>query len=146
MQDVKNVVKYTGTLTEEKIEQTIESVFLKARRPGARVMTMYTGEAGMFNFQWTLTFGNTLDVKNYRVNFKRIQGTYFSLFTKHGRYKLSVIGKTFTVYEGTKVIKIFTDVESLELQNFGVFDKPQVHIDKMKIINNYLKTLENGSK
>lgn len=132
----------TSTITREMIEEAFRQVYI----PPERQMRMYTGEAGMFMFNWAITFGDTIEVKNFKGSFKRIKGMYFSLFTKHGKYKLYVLGKTFTVYEGTKVIKVFTDVQSTELMDFKIFDKPQIHIDKMKVISNYLKKLENGSK
>lgn len=135
------VLPYSSKITKESIEKAFNKIYTPLRK-----IVMYTGEAGMFNFQWALTFGEDIKIKNYKQKFKRIKGTYFSLFTKQGKYKLYVLGKTFTVYEGTKVIKVFSDVQSSHLMNFTVFDKPEIHKEKMIEINNYLKKLENGIK
>jgi len=138
--------KNLKVVTEKDFQEAMNLTFLKSRRPSSRIITMFTGEAGMFMFNWAVTFGENIKVKNYKQEFKRTKGMYFSLFTKQGKYKLYVLGTTFTVYEGTKVIKVFTDVQSSNLMDFRVFDKPQIHKEKMIKINNYLKNLENGSK
>lgn len=130
-------IKYEE-LTVELLEETLESLFNRPTKP-QRVMTMFTGRQGMLNFDWNLTYGDTINCRHFKTKFKYGTGSYISLFKKGGKYKLRITGSTFKFYKGTRLIKTFLDIRSehfLEMKQ----DHMQT-VTNMKKINNYINTL-----
>lgn len=136
------------SITAQEIENFLDSLYTKTRKSLPRGMTLMTGQHGMFIFNWTLLYGESIKVKSFRTEFGRIQGMYFSLFTKHGLYKLLVHGRSMKVYRGTVLIKEFEDVSRkyyLDHNAFSEQNAPEIK-EKMAEVNNYLKRLENGTE
>lgn len=141
-------------ITLKDIEDVVSSVFsVKNRRKGMSQtnMILMTGENGMFNFDWTMTFGQTLSCKFYPHYFKYYKGRYVSLFKKSGPYKLTTLGKNIIILKGTEIIRVFENVAHIFSDSYQEvyghnFTEELVRATKNQMIqvNNYLKDLENG--
>ena len=125
--------------TLEKLKEIVNTVFNQRQPVKPRQYVMYTGEAGLWRFNWGLLYGDCIVKYNHIATFKKVKGTYLSLFSKKGNYKLFVSGSTFKVYHGTKLLKTFTDVVNIWNSNSGnMADAPL----KIKEVNNYIDSLE----
>lgn len=126
-------------LTLKKLKEIVDTVFNQKASTKPRQYIMYTGENGMWRFNWTLLYGDCIVKYNHIKNFNKVKGTYLSLFSKKGNYKLFVQDSTFKVYHGTKLLKTFTDVVNIWNANSGdMKDAPL----KIKEVNDYINSLE----
>lgn len=143
-----------GKLTLADIEEAVTKIFsVKTRRKGMSQtnMRIMTGENGLFNFDWTMTFGSTLNCKFYPHYFKHYKGRYISLFKKNGPYKLKTVGKHIIILKGTEILRVFENVAHIFSSSYQEvyghnFTEELVKATKnqMSQVNNYLKDLENG--
>lgn len=126
-------------LTLESLKDAIDTIFTRRVSAKPRQYIMYTGETGMWRFNWILLYGDCIVNYNHIKIFSKVKGTYLSLFSKKGNYKLFVQGSTFKIYRGTKLLKTFTNIVNIWNNNSGnMTDAPL----KIKEVNDYINSLE----
>ena len=127
------------SLKREDLRSTIHKIFSKPSVP--RQIVMYTGEIGMWNFNWMITYGDMLQCKYYISSFNKIKSfKYFSLFNKSGIYKLKVTGTKFEFFKGTVLINTIDDVVNQWTVNSGDMYS-EITKGKINKVNKYIKKL-----
>lgn len=127
-------------LTKENIREVIRNIFSKPYVH--RQTVMYTGELGMWNFNWVLLYGDMLQCKYYVNSLNKIKSfKYFSLFNKSGIYKLKVTGTKFEFFRGTILINTIDDVVNQWAVNSGDMYS-EINKGKINKVNKYIKKLE----
>jgi len=95
---------------EDMISHFLSDNFTNRIRPNERHFKFFTGEWGMWKFNWVLMYGEAIEKASHIKQGKHMKGTYISLFQKRSNYKLLVEGTTFRFFKGTKQIQVFYDV------------------------------------
>ena len=126
-------------INREDLKKLVNKVFSKPSV--TREIVLYTGAEGKWAFDWILLFGDMLEDKYYRHNFKRVKIFYFSLFKKSGEYKLKVSNSTFEFFKGTVLIHTIKNVTNLWVSNSGDINSKETKL-KIKEVNDYIKYLE----
>lgn len=135
--------KYKIKLSD--IEGAIEQAFRQPNRQ-ERTIKLYTGVNGMWNFNWIVLYGSSLDCTFYLNQFKKVKSfKYLSLFERNGKYKLKVFGSTFEFYKGTKLIKTIEGVTNGFIPGSGDIYAEDTKL-KMKEVNTFAKNLYFYSK
>ena len=127
-------------LTREDLQEAVRYVFHKPSIP--RQIVMYTGEVGMWSFNWMITYGDTLKCKYFSHSFSKLKSFYyFSLFDKSGIYKLKVTGTKFEFFKGTILINTINDVVNQWTVNSGDMYS-ELTKGKINKVNKYIKKLK----
>lgn len=127
-------------INKQELRDIVWKIFSKPSV--ARLPVMYTGEVGMWNFYWILTYGDMLHCIYYIHSFKRVKSfKYISLFNKSGDFKLKVTKTKFEFFKGTTLLKTIDDVVSIWVVNSGDIHSPKTK-EKIKEVNDYIKYLE----
>ena len=127
-------------ITKELISSFLTDI-MKTSKPKERRIMFFTGERGLRAFDFTVKYGGTIKATHFIQESKYLKGYYISLFKKHGNYKVHIVGRTFTFYKGTEVIKVISDVQNgFDLSTYDMTsDKAKAGINK---VNAYIKTLK----
>lgn len=139
-QQFEEKVKENPPITKELIGSFLTDI-MKASKPKERRIMFYTGERGLRAFDFTVKYGGTIDAPHFTQESKYLKGYYISLFKKHGNYKVHIVGRTFTFYKGTEVIRVISDVQNgFDLSTYDMTsDQARAGINK---VNAYIKTLK----
>ena len=127
-------------ITKELISSFLTDI-MKTSKPKERGIMLYTGEKGLRVFDFTVKYGGTIKATHFIQESKYLKGYYISLFKKHGNYKVHIVGRTFTFYKGTEVIKVISEVQNgFDLSTYDMTsDKAKAGIAR---VNAYIKTLK----
>lgn len=130
-----------GGLTIDKLQSILEDIFYKE---SIKRIKLYTSYLSMWTFNWILTYGDAINQIGYIKTFKRMKGTYITLFEKRSSYRLYVDGTTFKFYKGTKLIKTFTNVVN-QWNAIGDMNDTNVPL-KIKEVNTFIDSLYQRNK
>lgn len=133
-----------GGLTVEKLQDILHEVFYKKYAKKQRTCILYTSYLGKWTFEWIMIYGDAINQVGYIKTFKRMKGTYITLFEKRSSYRLYVDGTTFKFYKGTKLIKTFTDVVN-QWNAIGDMNDADVPL-KIKEVNAFIDSLYQRNK
>ena len=127
-------------ITKELISSFLTDI-MKTSKPKERGIMFYTGERGLRAFDFTVKYGGTIKAPHFIQESKYLKGYYISLFKKHGNYKVHIVGRTFTFYKGTEVIRVISNVQNgFDLSTYDMTsDQARAGINK---VNAYIKTLK----
>ena len=139
-QQFEEKVKENPPITKELIGSFLTDI-MKASKSKERSIMFYTGERGLRAFDFTVKYGGTILATHFTQESKYLKGYYISLFKKHGNYKVHIVGRTFTFYKGTEVIRVISDVQNgFDLSTYDMTsDQARAGINK---VNAYIKTLK----
>ena len=141
-QQFEEGVKENPPITKELIGSFLTDIMKgKTSKPKERRIMLYTGEKGFRAFDFTVKYGGTIKATHFIQESKYLKGCYISLFKKHGNYKVHIVGRTFTFYKGTEVIKVISDVQNgFDLSTYDMTsDQARAGINR---VNAYIKTLK----
>ena len=139
-QQFEEKVKENPPITKELISSFLTDI-MKTSKPKERRIMFYTGERGLRAFDFTVKYGGTIKATHFTQESKYLKGYYISLFKKHGNYKVHIVGRTFTFYKGTEVIRVISNVQNgFDLSTYDMTsDQARAGINK---VNAYIKTLK----
>lgn len=139
-QQFEEKVKENPPITKELIGSFLTDI-MSTSKPKERRVMFYTGERGLRAFDFTIKYGGTILALHFTQESKYLKGYYISLFKKHGNYKVHVVGRTFTFYKGTEIIKVISDVQNgFDLSTYDMTsDQARAGINR---VNAYIKTLK----
>ena len=139
-QQFEEKVKENPPITKKLIGSFLTDIMSASRSKERRIM-FYTGEKGLRAFDFTVKYGGTINASHFTQESKYLKGYYISLFKKHGNYKVHIVGRTFTFYKGTKVIKVISNVQNgFDLSTYDMnSDQVRAGINR---VNAYIKTLK----
>lgn len=127
-------------ITKELLSSFLTDI-IGASKPRERKIIFYTGGIGLKLFDFTIKYGGTIEAPHFTQQSKYLKGYYISLFKKHGNYKVHVVGRTFTFYKGTEIIRVISDVQNgFDLHTYDM-NSNQVKAG-INRVNAYIKTLK----
>lgn len=139
MRNSGKMIVYNKNITLNHIKEAVEQVFkTKPLENPCRQIKMYTGERGMWDFDWILKYGDTIKCHKYIKNLK--VGVYISLFKKSGNFKVLVKNTKFIFYKGTEVINVIDDVIN-QWEIIGDMNSQKVPL-RIDLVNKYIDGLK----